>query len=379
MADDTNKIDAGSILVASVNNAISAEQQRVNIASGPGNPTTDVTSAISQISQYGSVGGIDTAIGDNFFGINHRQTPGVIPINKDVYGLTFFTRPRMNFASPNLRNIRKLTPLLTRDANSIQRIIRNTLDDDMEKTGITCAFVDPQLAFIPLLSNTLQSISGWPDMIAPTFTSAEGQYKESFSYVDGTVKQFGVYNLTANFRNIPGDPITALFMYWLIYMGAVYEGTMVPKMDMLLEHEIDYMTRIYRLVLDPTKTKVQKIACTGASFPLNAPIGAAFDYEHSTPLNQSNAQLSISFQAIGFESQDPILVYEFNATQVYFCDQMADGKRERAFKQVPVQYLQIFNNRGYPRINPDTYILEWWVTNELYNQRLPALTQAQGL
>lgn len=371
MADDTKKIDGGRILVDSLSDATKAELQKRNQIGGPGDPSTVVTDAVSKISAYSPIGAIDTAIGDNFFGINHRQTPGAIPINKDVYGLTFFTRPRMNMASANLRNVRKLTPLLTSDANSIQRIIRNTLDPELEEVGITCPFVDPQLPFIPMLSNNLLSISGWPDMIAPTFTSQEGAYKESYSYVDGTVKQFGVYSLTANFRNVPGDPITALFMNWLIYAGAVFEGTMVPKMDMLIEKEIDYMTRIYRLVLDPTKQKVQKIGCCGVAFPTNAPIGAAFDYENGTPLNMSNAQISITFQAIGFEAQDHILVEEFNKVGTMFNDQMKDGVRERSMRKVPVQYLSIFNNRGYPRINPDTYELEWWVSADFYKQKIP--------
>ncbi len=38
----------------------------------------------------------------NVYGINHRQTPLAIPQNKDHYGLTFFTRPQLNFRAANL-------------------------------------------------------------------------------------------------------------------------------------------------------------------------------------------------------------------------------------------------------------------------------------
>lgn len=369
MADD-KKIDAAKILLESQAAATSAEVQRLNRTVGKDESDPRIKEAISNFGRYGSMGAIDSAIGDNFFGINHRQTPGVIPINKDVYGLTFFTRPRMNMAAANLRNLRKLTPLLTKDVNSIQRIIRNTLDNELDMTGVSCPFVDPQQPFIPMLTNDLISISGWPDMVAPTYTSPDGYYKENFSYVDGTVKQYSAYQLSANFRNTPGDPITTLFMNWLVYMGAVYEGVLVPKMDMLIEHEIDYMTRIYRLVLDPTKMKVQKIGACGAAFPISAPTGAAFNFESNTPLNQSNAQISISFQALGFEAMEHLLVYEFNRVGIEFNSAMADGKRQQMLQKVPPEYLQLFNNRGYARIDPDTYELEWWVSKDFYRQRL---------
>lgn len=35
------------------------------------------------------LGSIDKAVGNNLFGINHRQMPSLVPINKDSFGLTF--------------------------------------------------------------------------------------------------------------------------------------------------------------------------------------------------------------------------------------------------------------------------------------------------
>jgi hypothetical protein len=153
----------------------------------------------------------------------------------------------------------------------------------------------------------------------------------------------------------------------------VYQGVLVPYPDMIIQNEIDYNTRIYRLILDPTKTKVQKIGATGASFPVNAPLGAAFNFEADRPLNNSNDQISITFQSSGALYQDDILVDEFNRTGQIFNDGLKDDKRERFYKKVPMDALAIFNNRGYPRINPMTYDLEWWVSNEEYNKHLPQL------
>jgi hypothetical protein len=330
---------------------------------------------IDKVFQASPVGALSTAIGDSFYGLNHRQQPGAISINKDYYGLTFFTRPRLNLSTENIRVARLLTPLLTNEPASIQRIIRCLLDHDLAKKGITSPFVDEQQAFIPILTNHLLSMNGFQDVVAPTMTAPEGMYKESWSMVDGLTQNYSTYDITANFRNIPGDPITLMFYTWITYASLVYQGVLVPYPDMIINNEIDYNTRIYRLVLDPTKTKVQKIGATGASFPVNAPLGASFNFEADRPLNSSNDQISITFQSSGAIYQDDILIDEFNRTTQIFNDGLKDGKRERAYTKVPMDALSIFNNRGYPRINPNTYDLEWWVSNEEYRRRLPQVDQ----
>ncbi|MNU19706.1 hypothetical protein D3C71_79390 [compost metagenome] len=329
-----------------------------------------------------------SAMGDNFYGLNHRQQPAQIPINKDVYGLTFFTRPQLNLTTGNLRAERLLTPLANTDPNSIQRIIRCLLDHRLEaQYGINSPFVDPQQAFIPILTNSLLSMSGWPDVVVPYATSPQGVYKEEHIRVDGLAKNYSAYDITANFRNLAGDPITALMFYWAHYSSLVMEGVLNPYPDMIINNEMDYTTRIYRLVLDVTKTKVQKIAACGAAFPTNAPMAQAFDFEADRPMNQSRDQISIHMQCAIAMYQDDILIEEFNATVGMFNDLMSkrafskaaargnNGKSVTVWtnpyhKQVPMDALAIFNNRGYPRIDPETYELQWWVTNEDYQERL---------
>lgn len=337
---------------------------------------------LERIYQTNPVGSLNSPISNSFYGINHRQVPGAIPINRDYFGYTFFTRPNMNLTTKNIRNDRIFTPLLSSVEGSIQRIIRCTLDPDLVRdgtSGIKCPLVDPQQAFIPILSNTLISMSGWPDMVAELHESEAGIYREAVSFVDSVVKDYSTYDITATFRNIPGDPVTALLFNWLHYMSNVYMGTMVPYPDNLRNYRIDSQTRIYRLTMDHTKRFVQKIAASGASFPYTCPIGNAFNYESDRPINQANDQLTITFKSIGAQYQDPILIDEFNRTVIKFNDTMADGSRERYYVKVPEQALGIFNNRGYARINPTTSELEWWVDREEYSHRLPLLAQKQGI
>lgn len=335
--------------------------ERALLTSGP----ATVPDIVSNVFKTSSVGAINTAIGDTFYGINHRQQPLAIPINKDYFGFTFFTRPDLNFSTANLRTVRQFSSLLTKESMSIQRIIRCLLSPRLAhiKPATTSPFVDAGQAFIPVLTNHLLSMSGWPDIDAPTYTSPDGIYKEAYSMIDGVTQNYTTYDITANFRNIPGDPITLLFMSWLHYCSRTYLGEMVPWPDKIVENEYDYNTRIYRLVMDPSKRFVQKIAATIA-FPTTCPIGAAFNFDAEKPLNQGLDQISVTFRCMGAEYQDYILMDEFNRATEEFTPTMGDAHRNAHYIAVPYHLLGLFNNSGYPRINMATRELEWFVPRD---------------
>lgn len=328
-----------------------------------------ITNELDQLYSEGPIGTVSTAVGDTFYGINHRLMPNVLPINKDHYGMTFFTRPTMNMSRDNLRMCRQMIRLLSDRKESLYRIIRVLLDPSIERydSSISSPFVDNRMAFIPFLTDTLISLSGWPDVEAPTYNSPEGMYKESYSFVDGVTQNYTTYNIQASFRNIHGDPVTNLFLYWLHYMSLVFQGLMTPYPQYLIHNEIDYMTRIYRLVLDHTRTYVTKIAACGAAFPYAVSIGAAFNFEAERPINNSNDQITIPFKCMGAMYQDDILIDEFNRTVGFFNSAMRDSNRAGQCTKIPQKYLILFNHRGYPRINPDTMELEWWVDSGTYN------------
>lgn len=356
------------------------------------------SSDVDQTLRIQPSGQFNTAIGDNFRGFNHRQAPSLIPINKDQFGMTFFTRPRMNLQEENLRHLRKMAPLLSNREDSLQRIIRCWLDPVSQKAKrFTSPYVDENMPFIPLLSNLLVSLPGWPDLAMPYSTSSEGVRKEQFSLADGTEEILRSVDLTANFRNVSGDPITPLFEYWLTYMRAVYFGEMNPYPDAILENEVDYDTRIYRLILDSKKQNVLRIAATGWGFPVSDPVGAVYNYEADTGngmINDGLQQISVHFTNTGIQYNDDILMWEFNqCSEQWFNPGMADIKdcdkvevlingkktlkdaldpdrRSSTFRKVMLEELPVFNYRGYPRINLQTYELEWWVRKEEYARLL---------
>jgi len=344
-----------------------------------------IDTTLDDIFKSTPLGAITNSIGNVFYGINHRQQAGPVPINKDTYGLTFFTRPQLNLSTQNIRSDRRLTPLLTKEEASIQRIIRCYLDPrlnnngSVDSAGITCPFVDAQNAFIPVLTNHMISCTNWPDISIDTFTSKPGAYKEVYSQVDSTFEIYWPYDITVTFRNMIADPITYLFYVWTLYQSLVFQGILVPYPDFLVKNEYDYNTRIYRLVLDNTKKYVQKIGCTGASYPTSVPMGAVFNTDNDGHLNQSNRDIQIQFRTMGACYQDDIIIHEFNSVVEIFNPSMRKNKTENnrdiLLKKVDVDMLKLFNNRGYPRIDPDSYELEWYVDKGEYTQTIESVAR----
>lgn len=316
---------------------------------------------------------------NSFFGINHMQTPLPVPMNKDHYGMVFFTRPLLNLQSANLKNVRRYYPLLTTEEKSVHRAVRCMLDPRLQvfgqestdvtgtSMGLNCPLIDPLNAFMPLLSNHIESFSGVPDTLIPIYDSPQGQYREQHTMVDGTAINYSAYNITATFRNSRGDPITKLFDYWVHYMGHVFEGLLVPYTDMMIANLIDYQTRVYRLILDPSRTTVVGIWACGAAFPLSVPRGAQFDYNIEKPYNDASAKVQIQFQANGSIVDDEILVWSFNRVVGAFHPSMrTEVTREQSMAKISREEMAVFNCRAYPRIDPQTRELEWWVTKEYY-------------
>ncbi len=330
---------------------------------------------LDDLFKVGYIGSIQQAIGDSFFGVNHRQIPTALQANRERYGYTFFTRPQLNMTTPNIQGQRLFFPLLTGDVNTVQNYVRSILDPRMALL-LNPSLCDPYNPFIPVLTNNLKAISGWDDYIAPTYTSNEGNYKESISFVDGNILNYQTYDIDCTFRNTRGDPIIYMIYIWLLYQSFVFEGTMSPYPDMIIENEIDYNTRIYRLVMDKSNTFVRKILATGASFPITLPLGNFFDYTSDSPTNSEIYDFTIRFRCMGITYQDDILIHEFNKIVEIFNPSMRPNNIATDMIKVPKSLLVIFNNRGYPRINPATYELEWYVSKQIYTSRTNILAVA---
>lgn len=337
------------------------------------------------------IGSINQAISNTLYGINSTGVKGVLPENRDSKGYVFFTRPQLNLTVGNIVNIRRLYSLLNTDVNSVHRYVRCLLDPRLANYTSTSeknseieldasqkdiikydnktksTLLNNKLAFIPVLTNTIMDMSGWPDLTANAFTSKAGVRKEQYIQIDSSIDIFESFDLDCTFRNIKDEPILLMMQTWLLYAACVFEGLMNPYPDMIAENEIDYNTRIYRLIMDESGRYVKKIAATGAGFPINVPTGKIFDYT-STNYMENNKELNIRFKCVGAMYNDDILIQEFNATSLIFNKDLKevlsyDGKDGSTvnFEKIPFELRDTFNHRGYPIIDTTTYELEWWV------------------
>lgn len=366
-------------------------------------PEIVISSSIDQMLENMPVGSVSKAIGNNLYGINFRQTGNPVPRAKDMYGFTFFTRPQLNLTRLNITNYRGFYNLLTDNNLSYQAFTRLMLDPRLQHIAdLKCPFVDRNSAFIPILTNNVQSLSGWPDLTVPTYTSEAGQFGEETSFVDGVTNHFESFDLDITFKNTKGNPLLYFFYIWIKYQTLVFEGILNPYMDMITENEIDYNTRIYRLVMDQQKRYVTYIAATGASFPINVPTGSLFDFNVDTPFNTRNTEINIRFRSLGFIAFEDILKLEFNKAGAIFNSDLrkvlefdlssaSDSQKARddgtvvyriqGSKLVKLPHFlamsmdtSVFSNsffnvnhRAYPYINLITNELEWWVDERRFS------------
>jgi uncharacterized protein (DUF3820 family) len=229
--------------------------------------------------------------------------------------------------------------------------------------------VDTKNVFIPILSTHIKTLSGWPDPVVDLFISKPGNYKETFGYTNSVIDRYQNFTLSANFRNMKGNLIPTMFDTWLTYQTYVYQDKMKPYPDAIIDNYVDYQTRIFRLILDKTKTFVTGIASTIA-IPTSVPLGGIFDYQHDKNIRDNNHELSVNFSCFGWTYNDHILFHEFNKTVEIFNVDMKDKNRDRSMVMIPNKYLNYFNFSGYPRINTVSFVLEWYIDKDIYEKTI---------
>ncbi len=349
------------------------------------------------------VGDPDTATFNLFYGHNHLGTGDAVPGNLSLPSFWFFTKPNCNLLPENIDSVPRLQYLSESDKNSTASMIRASL---MPKTfnngrpgsapGIRCNAVDDDYPFIPFLSTTLQSMSGWPDEVTEFFMAEPGMKKETFGWVDSPTDFFEDFTLTATFIAKRGHPHFWFFNALDQYAKHVGPGSGVihPHPESENEHEIDYMMNYYLLITDPTKKYLQMIARPGGGMIVEGnPSSADFNFDRESVFNTENAQYTIPFKCFGMVCNEPETIDDFNGLVRSFKTSMFSvmyrpGIKEEATNGIGLEenyrgstlvgdmvYINdsvrgLFQWRGYPFINPNTSEIEWWVDKEIYDARL---------
>lgn len=330
------------------------------------------------------IGSLDKAIGLNLHGINYQQAPTLVPRNKEQPGYVFFTRPQLNMQSDNIRNVRQFYDLLSEDPVSLFRWARCTLDPrlqagyqylDVQAPILDCPLVDNENPFIPILTNNLMTLTGWPEETMTFQRSKEDVYRGTRSQPNGVALIHGSYTLNATFRNTYSDPLIHLFHYWILYISFTTTlGTLRPYADFEAMNYLDCNTRIYRIVLDPQRERVTKIYATGAATPSTNSVSQSADFNRALPISDINKDLTFSFECDGMYILDPILYYTFNSVVVAFCSAMHDSVRDRAMIKLQKSEYNLFTSLCYPRIDPNTSMFELYVPVDVYRNRLNSVS-----
>lgn len=298
-------------------------------------------------------------------GYNRTRQGSAVPANTDMQGLTFFTRPNLNLSYNNIIAYRQLSMLASSDPRSYSRIIRRMLwpDSYRYEAGKENTIFDNRQAFMPLFSNSLTNMSGWPDLTLHAYSTNEGLAKETWMMNDTIAEINGRFDLDCTFENAMGDPISMAAFAWLLYIGGVYLGTKIaPTGYSRVQNEIDYMTRIYRFVTDWSGRYIHKWAACGAAFPVGLSMGTAFNYSREQAYNDANKSVQLTFACTVAEYNDPITLWEFNKLVVMFNGDMADDRRKKNMVKIEPEHRKLFNYKGFPYINMyNSNELEWWV------------------
>ena len=303
-------------------------------------------------------------LGNILYGFNHRNAPIVTATLQQGNDLIFFTRPHFNMKAGNLRNDRTMTNLITKTTNNVQTFIRHTLDPSLaENEKKTCPLLNDTLGFIPVLSNTLKSMSGWPDRMLPTYTSRAGARGEMFSIPDGITELNGKYDLTLTFDRMDGEINEKLLETWMNMMSLQVDGIVAPYAAFEVYTERNFDTRIYVLTMDATNRIVLNIGVANAGFPTNDNIGRKFDYNRV--MKNSDNEFSVRMEMNVITYNDPITILEFNMVNSFFNNNvynMLHGQGHN-LKKVSAEELAYYNYRGFPFIDVNTMELCWYVEN----------------
>ena len=316
---------------------------------------------------------LDSALTSTIYGIDIFGTGSPAQQAHEQFGLTFFTRPMLNLSYHNTSAEPTLTPLMTKEKVSIGAYVRAMLDplNNLAHPDFNCPLVDRENIFIPLLSNTLETLSGWQDPMLQTWTSASGVNRQAYTLVDSTNDVFEPVDLSSTFRSVRGNILGYLFHVWQTYIGRSLQGRIDPHPAFMQYNSMDYGTRIYSLVLDQTRTYVQEIGCSGVSFPLTNPAGARLNYNREEVLNREVDTLNQTWRSMGLFYYHPGFMYDFNeasgALRPHFND---PAQRDKHYRILWPREYKLFTYLAFPRINPRTARLEWWISRDKYRQIL---------
>lgn len=338
--------------------------------------SSDVLSAMFRANGYGGFGNKMFSL---LKGVNHRGSGDVVSPNLEHAGYVFFTRPELNLTTDNIMAVRRLRYLLNDNPNGLPNYIRSTLMPHtitstvpgLEGSLARSPYVEERSPFIPLKTNTLKSISGWPDEIINISDYQEGMRKQVTGYADDIPNNYSQFDLTCSFINVRSSPIYAMLSAMRQYITTASIGGLSPFPKVRAARYLDYTQRIYVLITDENRIKIRLMACTGAAIMKGLPTGAEFNYSNESPVNTENETIDVPYHCYGVRYNDPIIVQNFNQiVKDYNPDfyKALENNRRGEYIRIPHNETEFVNFEAIPFINADTMELEWYCRESRYNE-----------
>jgi len=319
---------------------------------------TEITEKLRDISSllYNSTGNNKfTSFKDTLYGFDAVNSSLHMP-EFEHHGYAFITRPRLNLTTTSLRQDRIMSMLSTLDVNTVNFAIRFWLDTNLQKiygpmlNGLSSSiFVNKENPFIPVLTNTLRSLSGWPDSVLDVETSEGGFFSENITYPKGHDGLMRNYELQATFADTQGSVVLMTFLMWFRYMHLLTRGYVIPYTQDVEGRRMGFTSAIYRFVLDPSKRFITKWAKATGTFPRQVPLGNYFNFDSSASSVDASHNISIPFVVSGrIEYFDPIILKEFNMLIRRFCAniekyKIARGHLKMYLNHKLIPYIDIVN------------------------------------
>jgi hypothetical protein len=291
----------------------------------------------------------------------------------------FFTRPNLNLSDLSLSRSRRLVPYSNTEdetKNAINKMIRGTLSpNEVDNNGLKSALLNHETPFIPLLSNTLLSISGFPDEVLKSWVSPAGMVGEQWGHVNSEIMFNGEVELSLSFQSIIEDPVYRMVDVWMTYSSMVRYGKIIPHPNCIASRETDYFTGIYVIVTN-SRYKIKHIAKT-RGYPIAIPKGEKFSYNKYETKSDKFKTFDTRFKCFGMDYDDPAIMQEFNLVMMAFNGDIRStmlGESEDIV-EVPTRFKTLFQNKGYPLIDLRYNTLEYVIPKSIYEVKKKPTTE----
>ena len=359
----SSSLNSGYTMPSDIQQTIlDAAADSIHIGSGRGGKLYGYQNILSQHDRYGS---------------------SPVQVNKELVGMTFFTRPRLNMATRSIRQDRTLAMLDTLNPLSWMFALRCNLDSVFAQSQPVsslvgnCPWFNNTSAFNIPLSNLLLGMSGFPDFGVETETTESGYYCEDMTTVRGSDWGRRTYDITCTFRDIQGGYLMAYFYYWLRAMALQMDGTIVAYPDDREANRLNYTCSIYRFILDPYQKTIVKWSKATGCYPVNVPIGSCFDFGPGDSYIHASQQFTIPFRCNNVTYMDPLHLAAFNILVQRYAGSALNTDSSR--QKMPIDAM--YNFKGLPwvdLVNGTNELCFYATTAELTNLANQSLTQLQS-